>query len=177
MTATVIMLNIVRQMLTGFSARVTETLVAANGLDEDQAKGLRNLIGEGLRLGGNRLKGYYSVLPSGKGNETAVSAAVVADAQQRAKDVLQRNLGDATIGLLPALINAGTVEGGFSKDGKAAKGRKGEPGYVPAVKGTAMLVDIPTEGWELFTDEDLDSIMDSATAGGAKNAQLMKLDF
>ena len=164
-------LNDARRALGAFARSAANTIAAQNGLDDDQTRGLRNLVSTALRDGGKKTKGFYGVLPSGDGKVVEVSEAVFTTAQNTARHALKV--------LIAAIAAAGSRQVKYSTGAKAAKGKPGDDDYQPAVKGHNVYFDIEdTTEWEPLDDETVDTLMEAAIAGGSTvSAELADLDF
>jgi hypothetical protein len=167
---TTILLNTARQTLGAFARGAANTLSALHGLDDDQTRGLRNLVSKALRNGGKRTKGYYKILPTGKGDTVQVPEAIMETACDTARETLNV--------LITAIAAAGSRRVTYSTGAKGAKGKPGDADYQPAIKGRNVAFDIDdTTEWEPLDDETMDALMDAAANGGATDADLADLDF
>ena len=167
---TTILLNTARQTLGAFARGAANTLSALHGLDDDQTRGLRNLVSKALRNGGKRTKGYYKVLGNGNGKTTQVSEAIMEKASETARETLTVLIG--------AIAAAGSRRVTYSTGAKGAKGEPGADDYQPAVKGRTVAFSIDdTSDWEPLDDETVEALMEAAANGGTTDADLADLDF
>jgi hypothetical protein len=165
-----ILLKTARQNLGAFVKLIATAVSTAAGLEADEQRGLRNLYAEIGRLGGPNTKGFYDILPGGKGDEVQVSTAMLDEAKDATLDLMIR--------LTEGLASKGEQRVTYSTGAKAAKGKPGEEGYVPAVKGHTVALDVDCSDFEVPDDETLDAIWANAQAGGSSaKADLSGLDL
>jgi len=143
--------------LNAFTGLVVNHLAAQAGLDADQTRAFRNLTRNAARMGGKTVKGYYKVMPTGKGEDTKVTEPQIKACYKAAIDVLAA--------YVPACVAYGEVEGTFSHTDKATK------------RVSVVPIDIPTEGMELPDDDTLADWVASSQNATHGNAQLAALDF
>jgi hypothetical protein len=143
--------------LNAFTGLIVNHLAAQAGLDADQTRAFRNLTRNAARMGGKTVKGYYKVMPTGKGDDTVVTDAQVDACYKAAIDVL--------VTYVPACVRYGEVEGTFSHTDKATK------------RVSVVPMDIPTEGMGLPDDATIAAWVESSKNATHGNAQLAALDF
>lgn len=157
------LLKTARSTLGNFVARASDSLIATHGLTVEQAKGLKNALSDGVRMGGAKTRGFYQDLPSGDGATTEVTDAQYSAATATARSTLNV--------LLVLMAGAGEIPGQYSHGAKAKKGD------TPAIKGQIATVVIDTSDFEAFSDSELDTFLANAAGGASRNSALAGLDF
>ena len=140
----------VTSALNRFTGLIVDHLKAAGGLDDEQTRGLRNVIRDAARL------------PSGKGNETMVTNEQIAAAFATVRTLLCIGTDDAPA-LIPFLSSVGSIEGTYS--------------HTPVKNGPSVneTVTIDCSGFTVPDTATLDAWQESAMNGG--NSALATLDW